>query len=757
MNTMGIHSIRRVGLAIATFAAFLLLTAPSVFAFERCPNEAVRAESNTDPATGQAYSVGLPECRAYEMVSPLDKQAHSALDGAVGGPLVTPEGNAIGFVSEGAFANTENFNVHGFAGPQNTYIARRTANGWATEAALAPVSVISLPTIDGFDGDASLDLSTRATCGNVGDVSTANGTSPNFACAIRSPQGTWAETPAYTDLTGEPPKETTLFWGSSSDLSDIVWQPYNLGLLPGDSAVGGSAIYETTGLGTGSPQLRIVSVDNEGTPLTTDGGNAGPYLGDTLGGTPTGDVYQAVSSDGQTVYFTAEPSGGGCLTLYARTGDFAGGTSSSPTTVEIGCGAIFVGASADGSKVFFTTTQRLAGTDTDNSSDLYEYDFDSSAGHHYIQVSAGGLGDPSSGSGAEVESHNVVGISSDGSHIYFSSAAVLTTLPNGNGQHAVQGDENLYGYDTETQQTQFVGSGPVASFTAQVTPTGRYLILATTAHLSSEDTNSGSAVYRYDFETGELTWISHPVPGFPRLDEGDNSELPVRDEEAKIGAMAYYGDAERAISEDGEYVIFSTAEKLASNDVNSGSIASQCDNDHANTTAGCDVYLWHNGTVSLISDGTNPAGVTEPPSMSATGSDIVFPTTSQLTGQDTDQLQDIYDARIDGGFPTPTPEPSCSGEACQGSQSSSPTFGTPGSQSFTGGGNQTAPPFKEVLEPETKPKSKPLTNAQKLAKALKTCRTRNRLKKQRLLCERVVRKRYASAGRRTGKRMPSRH
>ena len=167
----------------------------------------------------------------------------------------------------------------------------------------------------------------------------------------------------------------------------------------------------------------------------------------------------------------------------------------------------------------------------------------------------------------------------------------------------------------------------------------------------------------------------------------------------------------------------------------------------------CEVYAWHNGAVNLISDGEDSGGSVYA-GMSSDGSDIFFQTTTQLVGQDTDTLGDIYDARIDGGFPAPPPEPLCSGEACQGTQSSAPTFGTPGSQSFTGGGNQGAPPFKEVLEPETKPKSKPLTRGQKLSRALSVCR-RDKRSKKRERCERAARKRFhqrSRLGRRAGKR-----
>ena len=50
----------------------------------------------------------------------------------------------------------------------------------------------------------------------------------------------------------------------------------------------------------------------------------------------------------------------------------------------------------------------------------------------------------------------------------------------------------------------------------------------------------------------------------------------------------------------------------------------------------------------------------------ASGRDVFFTTADQLVGQDTDTDIDIYDARVDGGFPAPALSPSCSGDACQG-------------------------------------------------------------------------------------------
>ena len=147
------------------------------------------------------------------------------------------------------------------------------------------------------------------------------------------------------------------------------------------------------------------------------------------------------------------------------------------------------------------------------------------------------------------------------------------------------------------------------------------------------------------------------------------------------------------------------------------------------------------GEVNLISSGQDNEEATRVAMLSETGADVYLQTHTRLVGQDTDELGDIYDAKVDGGFPAPTPEPSCAGEACQGRQSSSPALGTPESQSFTGGGNQTAPPFKEALELETKPKSKPLTKAQKSAKAVDLCR-RDKSAKRRASCVKKAEKRY---------------
>lgn len=207
--------------------------------------------------------------------------------------------------------------------------------------------------------------------------------------------------------------------------------------------------------------------------------------------------------------------------------------------------------------------------------------------------------------------------------------------------------------------------------------------------------------------------------------ESDAATIPALNNEG-YGALPDVNDINRAISDNGEYVAFSTKEELQTDDKNKAS----------------DVYLWHDGTVSMISDGQAAKGAGTP-SMSASGSDVFFTTRTELVGQDSDENIDMYDARIDGGFPAPPPVVTeCglreAGEACQGAPAQASVFGAPGSATFTGGVNIAPAVGGEAKPPATAPKS--LTRAQKLVEALKACK--KLAKKKRASCEVSARKKY---------------
>ena len=156
------------------------------------------------------------------------------------------------------------------------------------------------------------------------------------------------------------------------------------------------------------------------------------------------------------------------------------------------------------------------------------------------------------------------------------------------------------------------------------------------------------------------------------------------------------------------------------------------------------VYEYHDGHVSLISDGRDTSQFTNESSVhlvgvDGTGANVFFTTVDALVPQDTDTEFDYYDARIctsaDPCIKPPPPAVSCRGDVCQGTPGAQPLFGAPASLTFSGAGNLSPPALK-------KPVVKSLTNAQNLARALRACGKRP--KSQRKSCASKARKRYGA-------------
>jgi hypothetical protein len=111
-----------------------------------------------------------------------------------------------------------------------------------------------------------------------------------------------------------------------------------------------------------------------------------------------------------------------------------------------------------------------------------------------------------------------------------------------------------------------------------------------------------------------------------------------------------------------------------------------------------DIYEWHDGDVSLVSSGSAEEDDTRG-TITASGRDLMFTTSQGLVSQDTDGLQDIYDARIGGGFlPVPAVRQPCSGDACQGPLTNPVPLLVPGSVVQAPNGNFVAPAVKRVVK-----------------------------------------------------------
>jgi hypothetical protein len=165
--------------------------------------------------------------------------------------------------------------------------------------------------------------------------------------------------------------------------------------------------------------------------------------------------------------------------------------------------------------------------------------------------------------------------------------------------------------------------------------------------------------------------------------------------------------------------------------------------------------------IGLISSGTSES---ESAFLDAStnASDVFFLTAQSLVPQDRDSSFDVYDAHVcEPTSPCVTPPTvtatACEregGEACQPSFTPQPPFATPPSVTISGSSNLVEQVHVLGEKEAAKPKPKPLTRAQKLAKALETCK-KDKQRSKRLSCEKQARKRYGPVKKATAKKSAS--
>jgi len=259
--------------------------------------------------------------------------------------------------------------------------------------------------------------------------------------------------------------------------------------------------------------------------------------------------------------------------------------------------------------------------------------------------------------------------------------------------------------------------GSVFVFETDLPPSG-----ATNADATGPANNNGGfqQVYRYDVISHALSCVSCPPVG---VGPSGNANLSSDDGLNGVSQSIEVDGtvtATRGVSDDGTRVFFDTPSALVPQDVNGRR----------------DVYEWENGHVYLLSSGMSPEDSFFLDN-SESGNDVFFATLDGLVTEDTDGAFDIYDARVDGGFPASTVSTGCSGEACQG-QPGAPGLPVLVSSVTDASGNLAAPPAPLSTPPSGSP-----GNARSLARALRVCRAK-RSKRKRVVCERQAHKRYGA-------------
>lgn len=703
-NVVQVTASRALGLTIVILG-LALTSVSSTWATEPCPNEQVRSEDS---------STQLPDCRAYEMVSPAYTEGFNVHSPgivirptSVAGPgLEFGAGIAFGS-SFGVFAGAENTGISPVGG---NYRFARTPSGWSTSPFDPPFT--RFPDTSSTQPLLSADL--LSSIWELGTSVPGSTARPNRDYYLRNPAGAYAiigpSTPSGTTIGLERFNVLPEELGASGDLSHLLFtstdEVEGEAFWPGDNTIlEDASLYEYMGTNNTAPTMVGVRGGAGSHELI---GQCGTSLGGNAGSNQEGldkPTYNAVSASGGTVFFSV--ASGGCFGLNPRTGSEELGQGppvrelyarvdgeetvaiSEPTVKDCSeCqegtpkDASFQAASADGSKVLFTTTQPLLPADTDSTSDLYEYDFNAPEGHRIIQISAGGSDDPTPGAGAGVQ--GLATVSPSLSYVYFVATGVLTTTRNAQGQEAKAGSHNLYVYEPDAahpgqSKTIYIAtlepsdSSDWAGFSihdqnsVEVTPDGRFLLFASTAHLTPGDTSSASQLFQYNAETGTLTRISICQAGY---ECNDNGSVAV-------------GTGRREQSMDGAYVFFNSTVPLAPQAAASPGFSS--------------VYEYHNGNIYLISDGRDTTGFaasdgSELFGVSPSGSDVYFTTGDFLLSSDTNTQVGIYDARKEGGFPLPTVASACKEEVCQGEPPGGLVTPSSASATLSGTGNVATPP-----------------------------------------------------------------
>ncbi|HWA54343.1 MAG TPA: hypothetical protein VG816_09250, partial [Solirubrobacterales bacterium] len=337
------------------------------------------------------------------------------------------------------------------------------------------------------------------------------------------------------------------------------------------------------------------------------------------------------------------------------------------------------------------------------------------------------------GNGAEVQ--GVLGTSADGTYVYFAANGVLDASKEakpGNCEGprvSASGSCNLYlwhegttsliarlntqggeGSDalnwTATPRELFGTTSYVAK-TSSVSPDGRTLLFRSQEQLTPY-ANGGTPEY-YRFRAGE--------PGLRCVTCSPAGEAA--GEGARFGRLHFpalgplpsvASVSSRFLSSDGNKAFFETTESLVPEDTNAQGSCKNVGKGEQLYFSCIDTYEWEapgtlGGSCSEGSAAYSPinqgcifllsTGKSKYPSLfadaSASGDDIFFFTRDQLVGQDKDEIQDVYDARVNGGLASQNPPPfvPCEGaEACHGSGSGAPAESAPATPNFHGPPNE---------------------------------------------------------------------
>jgi hypothetical protein len=663
----------------------VLVPAPAEGKEEACPNASLRSGPSTF----------LPDCRAYELVTPQNKGGAQDIYNNGAAETITIPGE------DGEHVAVETLSKWG-SSPGNalsTYDFSRTPAGWQMTS-LTPQPEAGEVTYDPqlFSPDLTQFGLLTYTKTKFG----ANGHSPEqdfLAGSAGAPYASVASSPYNQESEGTRRQDEWV--AASEDFSKLILETEDHSLLGNSTGTtSGFDLYEYSAGG-----LRQLNVLTGGSPIGACGAKMAQGFEGYNGGGPGVDPSSrnAVSADGSRVFFEADPNPSGCPT---ETEENVGGPNihlymrvRSTETVDIG-DYNFVAANPEGTKLLLRH----------QSGETMEFIL-----YNTVEKSAKPLFSTHEPTGGEQR----LIVSSKLAAFYFRSRERLTPeAPSTSRQDAGGSAENIYRYDISSETLHFVvqaGSDGNLAEGYSVTPDGRYLYFDSFKVAGVPGGVGETAeVYRYDSVENTVQCMSCASPFDPEpklvatfLAKGAATEL-------RSFREANHVPQPRVSSDNGDYVFFDTPSALVSQDVNGEVSVQEAEAQHpviGPYTESSDVYEWRKngvdgcsrieGCIQLITTGRGDfkdmlLGTTP------SGHDVFFATHEPLVPQDTGTAGDVYDARIGGGYPPPPPRPvECEGDACS-TPFAAPNDATPSSSTFHGAGN-----LLGVTLPEVKIKPKP--------------------------------------------------
>ncbi len=697
---------------------FPIATFPSPPSFGSCPNDLLR----TGP------SAKLPDCRAYEQATPTDKFGSDAFGS---GYSVQASSSGDGITS---------YTFAGFPGAEssqetNSFLSRFAGGKWSTAGLNPPPSFGDRGVVRSWTPDLRLSFAT--------DVSLKLATGRNSLVMRDSADG--SHTLLVPTGVGFLVCCVLRLGGAFDDNSKVVFQangkvPVTSGPAPlvtsGNVYLYDRETGELTLLGLlpdsacGSPPC--VAASGSEVPAAFEG-----YTQEGNAVSASGDVYFTDNATGQ-LYLRREAAGPSATTVHV---------SASERTIPDPAGTFaptFMGATPDGSRVFFKSRQKLTddSTATADAEDLYRFDADAPVGQRLTDLAPG------------AKAVGLLGYSDDGSHVYFAANADLDgggSAAGGNcaGKADSGGSFNSFTGSCSVYLWQADGAGACAtaggcvSFiaridanspegdssgrdgfnwagafssapnegmkTSRVSADGRILVFQSHYQLTAYDNQGGTQYYRYDAESGQITCITcnptgAPPTNAPGLKNPDLYHAPSSN--AFYTAQPFLS---RNLSSDGNRFFFQSAEKLVPGDVNGEVSCSTDEQVQLGVGPSCrDVYMWeapgtpggncavssaayspaNGGCFYLLSTGTGayPSYLAD---VSESGDTAFIFSRQQLVPSDEDALQDIYAVKVNGGlaYQHATRPAACEGDACRGASSQPSDAPGAGSAVFEGPGD----------------------------------------------------------------------